>query len=54
MCHSREPRTHVSLFNSSYSLKEDIPQGIRIPAGSMNLTHSTDLQEEGQEGLITP
>ena len=53
MCHSREPRTpcvpfQLELFTQGgHSLR-----GIRIPADSMNLTHSTDLQEEGQEGPI--
>ena len=34
--------------------RRTFPRGIGIPASSMNLTHSTDPQEEGQEVLITP
>ena len=48
MCHTRELRTPCVPFQL-----ELLTQG-GIPAGSMNLTPSTDLQEEGQEGLITP
>ena len=33
--------------------RRTFPQGSRIPAGSINLTCSTDQQEGGQEGPPT-
>ena len=41
------------VTNQIIPSRRTFSQGSTIPAGSMDLTNSTDPQEEGQEGLIT-
>ena len=41
------------ITNRIIHSRRTFSRGSRIPAGSMGVPHSTDQQEEGQEGLIT-